>query len=184
MLGDLMPDILAEDDFHTYMVKWVLLNTLQEDQVRALCEFENESAWKAIEEQHTIARTCKKWLNAQEESLRQGRRQEPFTLDVRYALLELRPVFHIPIVGEFIRQLSPRANASEPADWRQHLVYALTDPMIQVVIACHQLEKHILQTDSSFYFEKYLGQMREVGGNNPEMFMQLFGELITRMDME
>ncbi|TID27723.1 hypothetical protein E2P81_ATG00480 [Venturia nashicola] len=181
ILGDLMPDILVEDDFSTFVVKWVILDTFQDYQVRAFCAFENESAWKTIEEQHTIARTCKKWLDAQEESLRQGRRHEPFTLDVRYALLKHRPAFDIPIVRAFMRHLSPRTNASEPDKWREHLVYALVEPMISVVIKCHQLEKHILETDEAFYFQKFMEQMREAGESGPEMFEQVFGEFIMRL---
>ncbi|QDS72912.1 hypothetical protein FKW77_007857 [Venturia effusa] len=148
MLGDLMPDIMAEDDFHQYIVKWVILRTFEDYQVQALCAFDNEAAWKAVEAQHTIARTCKKWLDAQEESAKQGRRQEPFTPDVRHALLEKRAPSDIPIVRAFMYDTSPTtASASEPEEWRRHLIYALWDPMVDVVIKCLELDEHIIESD-------------------------------------
>lgn len=144
VLGELTPNVLAEDDFHTFMVKWVILGTFSDDQVRALCAFDNEAAWKALEAQHVVARACKKWRDAQEDALRQGRPQGSFTPELRAALHEDQVFSDQPSLQAFMHQLGPRADATEPEDWREHLVHASRWPILKLIIECEELERDIM----------------------------------------
>lgn len=143
-VGELMPDILAQDDFPTYIVKWVILGTYQDYQVRAFCAFDDEAAWKALEAQYAVARACRQWKDAQEEALRQGRPQETFTPELRAALRETRLFIDEPSIQAFMNQLSPRAGATEPEDWRAHLVYSLLWPILNTIVGCEEYERDLL----------------------------------------
>lgn len=156
MLSDLLPDTLAEDDFHEYVVKWVNLGTFPAYQFQALCAFDNESAWKALEAQNTIARNCLKWKDTQEEALRQGRRQESFAPELLASLQGFPLLLDMPSVQAFIHESSPRADASKPQRWRNHLVCALLDPILSMMIECRRLEMRILEADIALFREMNL----------------------------
>ncbi|KAE9969597.1 hypothetical protein EG327_010563 [Venturia inaequalis] len=143
-VGELMPDLLAQDDFPTYIVKWVILGTYHDYQVRAFCAFDDEAAWKALEAQYAVARACRQWKDAQEEALRQGRPQETFTPELRATLRETRLFIDEPSIQAFMHQLSPTAGATEPEDWRAHLVYSLLWPILNTIVGCEEYERDLL----------------------------------------
>lgn len=57
-----MPTIMAEDDFHAFVVKMTTIGPFLPDQVRALGA--NEAAWNELEKGYDIARSTTIWIQA------------------------------------------------------------------------------------------------------------------------